>query len=111
MQERFEFRKHPIPYTGKHRRSRWLRHIHTVQEKRYSCDPELQRFYRRRRGMNLPSSWDDFVCSDYLDDSWKNSTKDHHQWEHRVRFTGRCSYVYKESNERFVEEENLQDST
>lgn len=91
----YKFRSDPVPYTG-HRnyRSCW-RHPRTTQEKRKSCDLEYKNFYRKSRGKNLPSVWDDLDRSSNCDISWKNCTKNRHQWENKIKCRNKHMYVYK----------------
>lgn len=99
-----EFRKEPVPYSGSRHHYSWIRRPHTFQEKKWTTAPEYQEFHRRRRCRNLPTSWDDLCRSSNLDNSWKSSTKNRHQWENKVKIHSKKLYVYKEHPEDVEEE-------
>lgn len=94
-----EFRKEPVPCTGRRYYGHYWRRPRTSQEKRMSCDPEYAEFYRKRRGNHLPSVWDDLPRSDVEDISWKSCTKNRHQWENKVKINNRNVFVCKSSVE------------
>lgn len=74
-----EFRKGPVPNTGKFSGYRYFRHMKTTQERRKNSDPEVYEYVRpARRSDNLPNSYDD-ITRDYYK-SWKHCTKKRKQW-------------------------------
>lgn len=65
-----EFRKDPVPWTGKSKHRGFMRRFHHVGAlKEATRYPEYQRGKRSFR--NLPDPWDDICRSDYRDKSWK----------------------------------------
>jgi len=77
--ESYKYRFDPVPHTGHIKGYRWLRHIHTTNEKRQNCALENKEFVRAaRRANNLPSLYDDIPRS--YSKSWKDCTKKRKQW-------------------------------
>lgn len=77
-----EFRKDPIPYTGK-RRSRYFRTFSCVAEMRMNAAPEYKSFVRPKRNQNSLlriGFWED-SRSRSKSKSWKDCTKKRHQYE------------------------------
>lgn len=76
----FEFRKAPVPRTGKYGHKYYLRAVRTTNEIRLNSIPEHQPFVRpSRRPHNLPNLYDD-IWRDYHSKSWKDCTKKRKQW-------------------------------
>ena len=76
----FEFRKDPVPGTGKYGRKCYFRAVRTTNEMRLNSIPEHQPFVRpSRRPHNLPNLYDD-IWRDYHNRSWKDCTKKKKQW-------------------------------
>lgn len=74
-----EFRKGPVPGTGKLRGYYCLRAMRTTQERRINADPEVYEYVRpARRSNNLPNAWDDIWRNYYK--GWKDCTKKRKQW-------------------------------
>lgn len=80
-----EFRREPVHHVHKLRGYMWWRNPHTYPEMRDTTDPEVREFRRGCRGKNLPSLCDDLTVSAYSDKSWKQTTRDRHQWERGIR--------------------------
>lgn len=77
---KYEFRKDPVPGIHKNRRHRgsYLRHPKTTQERRLSCDNEIKEYIKPSRNMmNLPNVYDDIWRN--RDHSWK-AKKLEKQW-------------------------------
>lgn len=79
-----DFRRGPIPFIHKSRRYSAYRYIHTTNERRQSCDPEIKEFIRKSRGKNLPDMWFDEPLRDWRNNGWKKQGKRRHQWENKV---------------------------
>lgn len=77
----YEFRKDPVPTTGKRGGYRVYRHPKTTQElRRNGYEPEYSRG-RRRKGY-LRNSWDDILRSSYRErKNWKRNRKT--QWKNK----------------------------
>lgn len=77
----YEFRRTPVPRTGKGSPYRWLRHPRTTSERRASDavdnDPEMREYKVKSRAKRskamLPSAWDDLPR--HVDKSWKRHRK------------------------------------
>lgn len=77
---KYEFRKDPVPGVRRKRshRGSYLRYPQTTQERRLSCDLEIQEYIKPKRNMmNLPNAWDDIWRN--KDHSWK-AKKLEKQW-------------------------------
>ena len=73
-----EFRRGPVPYTGKHGGGPWQSGPHTFQIKKMYVNPEFKG-YNRGSVKEVPSWWDDRDrCRQR---SWKAQSKKRHQWE------------------------------
>ena len=73
-----EFRNGPVPGTGTGwRRYGGYRHPHTLNEMRQNCEPEHQRYVRKRR-KNLPTVYDDIYRN--TSRCWKDQGKKKKQW-------------------------------
>lgn len=74
-----EFRKGPVPGTGKLRGYHCLRAMRTTQERKLNSDPEVYEYVRpARRSNNLPNLYDDVWRNYYK--GWKDCTKKRKQW-------------------------------
>ena len=76
----FEYRKDPVPFTGK---TRWSFKNHkmprTTQERRQSL--EFPEFVRTKRNyVHLPNAWDDVFRGRHPNKNWKWNTKLRKQW-------------------------------
>ena len=73
-----EFRKGPVPGTGKWRGGPWQTRPHTFHIKKMYANPEF-REYNRGSIREVPSWYDDrWRCNQR---SWKSQSKKRHQWE------------------------------
>lgn len=74
-----EFRRGPVPGTGKLRRCYGIRAVKTFREKKSNSNPEIYKYIRpARRSNNLPDLYDDIWRSSSK--SWKDCTKKRKQW-------------------------------
>lgn len=76
-----EFRREPVPRTGKRKHGNCIRHPQSFREKKQNVDPETMQFVRpSRRLCHLPDPWEDEKWRPYPK-SWKDCTKRKHQWK------------------------------
>jgi hypothetical protein len=81
-----EFRRGPVPFTGRGYRSSIRRHIKTTAERREAerlalDDDAIEagiRVRAKRNARNIPSYYDDIYRSDFFDHGWKSNRKT--QW-------------------------------
>lgn len=73
---------------GIHKRKKYCtgvyRSVSTFNERRQTLNPEMLKYNRGSRGRLLPDGWDKERMRSIRPRSWKNQTKDRHQWEHRL---------------------------
>ena len=76
-----EFRKEPVPRTGKRKHGNIIRHPQSYREKRQNSDPEHYDFVRAsRRLCHLPDPWEDEKFRPFPK-CWKDCTKRKHQYK------------------------------
>lgn len=69
----------------------WIRHMRTMQERRWAHAWDNEEFAPRvrakRQGHHLPSNWDDYWAG--AQKSWKRQSKRKHQWKEKNGHKGR----------------------
>ena len=76
-----EFRREPVPRTGKRKHGNIIRHPQSFREKKQNADPEYYEFVRpSRRLCHLPDPWDDEKFRPFPK-CWKDCTKRKHQYK------------------------------
>lgn len=77
--QKYRFRCDPVPGVHHYSHGHYFRSIKTTNERRLCAAPEMQEFNRPKRGLNLPTNYDD--RSFHWERGWKFQTKNRHQWE------------------------------